>query len=443
MNPLGQRRVIELAEWTKVDLHGEVLTPADQRLVTALGSSDARITVQELRDGVRIIAHSGVGIVRFERLEVRIVPKIAGGNLRLVEMIELTTGLEALRSTSSARGLSTGGVGLFDLIALLLAEGVESILRAGLLAGYVEREEDLPVVRGRLLGDQQVLRRFGQVERLACRFDELEQDVIENQLLAAALRLCAPRVTHEAVRRRVRRLLAVLLEACDPDSLDLAGARAQMSYHRLNEHYRGPHGLAWLILDGLGTRDVLASGSTECFAFLIDMNQLFESFVHRAIEVSLAGSSLKVHYQRADPTVIVDVTTGRSYSRVVPDILIEGCTANSTARVAVDAKYKLYDERKISPADVYQSFLYAFAYGGDGDTGLPASMLVYPSSEGATGAVNLRIRNARRVTSADVFAIALPVPDTIDELRGRAPRRVTRVLADAVYQAMGVSQRVA
>src|SRR5690606_16538428 len=90
MNPLGQRRVIELAEWTKVDLHGEVLTPADQRLVTALGSSDARVTVQELRDGVRIIAHSGVGIIRFERLEVRIVPKIAGGNLRLVEMIELT-----------------------------------------------------------------------------------------------------------------------------------------------------------------------------------------------------------------------------------------------------------------------------------------------------------------------------------------------------------------
>lgn len=54
-------------------------------------------------------------------------------------------------------------------------------------AGRVE-EDDLPVVRGRLLGDQQVPRRFGRVDRLICRFDEHEQDILENQLLVAALR---------------------------------------------------------------------------------------------------------------------------------------------------------------------------------------------------------------------------------------------------------------
>jgi 5-methylcytosine-specific restriction enzyme subunit McrC len=57
-----------------------------------------------------------------------------------------------------------------------------------------------------------------------------------------------------------------------------------MTYHRLNEHYRNPHALAWLILDGLGTRDVLVTGETNCFAFLIDMNRLFQMFVFRLVD---------------------------------------------------------------------------------------------------------------------------------------------------------------
>ena len=165
----------------------------------------------------------------------------------------------------------------------------ELILRGGLLADYVEREDELPVLRGRLLGDQQVLRRFGQVDRLVCRFDEHEQNIAENQLLAAALSRCSTRVTHESVRRRVRRLLAIFQEACRPDDLDLEGIRHRMAYHRLNEHYRNPHALAWLILDGLGTKDVLVTGETNCFAFLIDMNRLFEMFMFRLVDTLLAG----------------------------------------------------------------------------------------------------------------------------------------------------------
>ena len=68
---------------------------------------------------------------------MRVVPKLAGDNIGLVEMIEFATGLDSLRRSSSARSLHAEGTGLFDLIALLLAEGTELILRGGLLADYV------------------------------------------------------------------------------------------------------------------------------------------------------------------------------------------------------------------------------------------------------------------------------------------------------------------
>ena len=60
---------------------------------------------------------------------------------------------------------------------------------------------------------------------------------------------------------------------------------------------------------------------------------------------------------------ILNASTGQPYARVVPDILVERSAADTTARLAIDAKYKLYDERKLSSSDVYQSFLYAYAYG--------------------------------------------------------------------------------
>jgi hypothetical protein len=45
-------------------------------------------------------------------------------------------------------------------------------------------------------------------------------------------------------------------------------------------------------------------------------------------------------------------------------------------RVAIDAKYKLYDERRLSSGDVYQSFLYAYAYGNTSGHSIPCALVV-------------------------------------------------------------------
>jgi 5-methylcytosine-specific restriction enzyme subunit McrC len=440
----GARPIFEIAEWETLQIDGEVLTPSDQRLKEELESGEeGRLLVDELRAGVRVTARSWVGIVRFERFEVRVVPKLAGDNIGLVEMIEFATGLDSLRRSSSARSLHAEGTGLFDLIALLLAEGTELILRGGLLADYVERDDELPVLRGRLLGDQQVLRRFGQVDRLVCRFDEHEQNIAENQLLAAALSRCSTRVTHDSVRRRVRRLLAIFQEACRPDDLDLGEIRHRMTYHRLNEHYRNPHVLAWLILDGLGPRDVLVTGETNCFAFLIDMNRLFEMFVFRLVDRLLTGSAMRVHYQRADRSIIVNASTGQPYARVVPDILVERSGADTAARLAIDAKYKLYDERKLSSSDVYQSFLYAYAYGAASGPALPAALLVYPSSSRSSSAVRLRVRSAQALAAAEILALGLSIPEVLSELSRLIHGPATKGLIEAVGQGFGVTRHAA
>ena len=161
----------------------------------------------------------------------------------MVRLLEFTSGLEGLWRFETEAAVEVAGDSLLDLVALLFAEATEGVVRRGLMAGYIEREEDLRVVRGRILADRQILERFGRLDRIVCRFDELEHDVDENRLLVAALRVAARHVETPSVHRRLGRLRAVLEPICDPSEVDLRGLRRSITYNRLNAHYERAHSL--------------------------------------------------------------------------------------------------------------------------------------------------------------------------------------------------------
>ena len=125
------------------------------------------------------------------------------------------------------------------------------------------------------------------------------------------------------------------------------------------------------------------------------------------------------------------------------DELVERSAADTTARLAIDAKYKLYDERKLSSSDVYQSFLYAYAYGAAGGPALPAALLVHPSSNRSSRAVRLRVRSAQALAAAEILALGLSIPDVLAELTGQIHGFATKALIEAVQQGLGVTRHAA
>jgi 5-methylcytosine-specific restriction enzyme subunit McrC len=419
-------------EWQKKLLPGLTLSPNDRKLAAQLSHGEAGwVGIDELRTGVRVQARSWVGVMRFDTFEVRIVPKLAGGNLKLVQMLALTGGLDALRRSRGLRQIEAEeDAHLFDLIVLLLAESCERLVAGGLLHDYVQQEQALPVLRGRLLVEQQIRQRLGQIDRLECRYDDRSSDVLENQILAAALALCRTRVSRPDVRVRVRRLYGLFSAACATAELDLCNARQTLIYHRLNEHYREAHELAWLVLEGMGIKDLLATGQVRSFAFLLDMNALFEQFIYRFVEWSLRGFPYRVRYQHRDRSIIWDVTHHRSYTRVVPDLLIETVPARPE-RFVIDAKYKLYDQRRLSTGDIYQSFLYAYAYNSQATT-TPDALLLYPASQPAGESVHLQIRNAAQRAGASVQALGVSIPQALAEMQAGQPGPVATLLQEVV-----------
>ena len=417
------RPALELGEWEPGRLEGVRLSDRDLRLAESLGKvrGDAAPVVIQEGGGVRIQARAGVGAVRFEEFDLRINPKLEGDHLGLFRMVEFTSGLSALVPLRGRPALAMKGLSLLDLVIALLCGAAEDLVRGGLRADYVEREEDLTAIRGRFLPDRQELERLGLLDRVVCRFDEHEQDILDNQLIAAAL-LQGSRIAQDAdLRRRTRAIAAVVEEVCDPFGVDLPVDRHLLVYDRLNQHYEPAHQLALLLLENLGPDELLRGGSTRSYSFLINMNLLFEQFVTRVLERVLDRDAFTIEAQLKSRSIIWRLDTDESYASLIPDVLVRR-RDRLTDQVPLDAKYKLYgtDAAKVDSGDLAQVFLYSYAFASPDApaASAPGAAIVHPTrTSGEPGVLNLEVRrHAGALRRARIRVIGVHIPTLLNEL---------------------------
>jgi 5-methylcytosine-specific restriction enzyme subunit McrC len=250
--------LVLLNEYESVKVTGLQPSPAD---IDAAASEalTKRITLRWLRgDTLEITANSHVGVVSLNCVTIHVRPKLAGRDLAVLQMLDYASGLSALHNLDQLQQLGEG-LHLRDLVCLLLTRETDKLLRHGLRRDYLRREESLPAVRGRLLTDRQILRRYGQLHRLECRYDELSSDIPDNQLCGAALQLAARSAEDAAVRASARRLAADFADVCATDGLDVRAAEERLTYHRGNEHYRNAHRWALLLLRGAAFSDLYSA----------------------------------------------------------------------------------------------------------------------------------------------------------------------------------------
>ena len=342
--------------------------------------------------GVRVRATGAVGVLRFESFQLEIVPKLAGGNVGLFRLIETVSGFGELTLLQGVPELDASGASLLDLVVHALTGATNEVVVRGLKSDYVERQEPLPAVRGRILADRQILDRFGINNRIICRYNQFDQDILENRLLALALDVGVRRAAHPAVKAGAGALASLLQQVCDPVALaneDPAALKRRLVYDRMNEHYRGSHRLALLLLSSLGPTDDLRPGPAQFGSFLIDMNRLFERFVEAAVRRAL-GSEWQIQSQ-VPSLAFRRKNDGSAYGMIRPDLIGSPPVRQP---LPIDSKYKTYGVggRKIDTADLAQVLLYALTLKSSGDNAARAA-LIYPSErEGLPHATTLEAR---------------------------------------------------
>src|SRR6266849_10822064 len=406
-----------MPEWGTLRVAGVSPTDRDRALSEELGSGDRKLAIDWLIDGARIQSRSWVGVARFSNFEVQVVPKLAGGSLSVMTMVGYASGIETLSMLAAPRNYNAESGGLADLWCLVLAREAENILLGGPLYDYAWEESSQLTLRGRLMMIEQLSRHFGQVDSLECRFEDYSSDVLDNRIILSGLRAGRAVASNSDLSQRMARLAAVFAEYSGPLELEPNIAEQQVQYNRRNEHYKTAHILSLLLLRNLQLRDIYSTGHKPAVAFLLDMNPLFEQFATRLVRSALVSDSIDVVPQRRTSSIIINEATGHTYSRVIPDMLLT--VAGTHRRLPVDAKYKLYDNRTIDPSDIYQVFMYAYAFQSE-EVPIPAALILYPAETTSTVGAHLRVQNVSATQSARLVSYPLPVVPTLARIRDRS-----------------------
>ena len=414
-------------------------TPTDKRLAQDLarrGDIVPRMDLDWLDSGqVKVRTYSWVGVVRFSAFEIHVVPKLIGGTLRVLRMIEYAGGIPLLARLSTDRHLPADGNDLFDLVVMLLTEETKALVRDGLIRDYHPVDDSLGVLRGRLRVREQFLRRYGQFHRVECSFDEFDGDVPENQLLAAALHAAAPRANDEIVRSGARSFAGLMNGICEVRSQHADWYTRNIYYGRRNDRYKSAHTLAKLVLEGLALDDHGDNSALNPTSFMVDMNAIFEKFVTRLVVNALVGTSLGVRAQKSIHAVILEEETGDTYSAIRPDLVIEDIATGRT--VPIDVKYKLYDAaNKISSADIYQSFIYAYSVCTHPDD--PRAGLIYPSTAPISGPV-LRIKPSAGAKPARICGAGIDVAAILEAIEGLSEEALHEQIRSTISEVAGLS----
>lgn len=262
------------------------------------------------------------------------------------------------------------GEAFFDVIGQMFLQCLRELLKFGLSKRYIPSEENLRYLRGKILIKEQIKHNYIDHSRIFCHYSDLTFDNPENRVLLAALDALIHFIRfNEDLRMDLRsyekrlikdfniRLTDMALDYCDRINPD-----------RINRRYNYVLRLSKLIL----MRAFIEStekGKATGFNFLVNMNQLYESFLTEVFSETARNESFTLNSQVTFENLAMLEDGTPSGIIVKPDVVIN-LESNKPKFIIIDFKYK----KDVNNAEYYQIIAYLLAVKRPGVIGC----LIYP-----------------------------------------------------------------
>lgn len=352
----------------------------------SLSAAEAQRLVQlgQRRPGFCTPGHHSIrlaqyaGLVNLDGRILEILPKVGDG-----DSMEASRGtfLRLLRLAPDVPVFAQGAVGhdlrrhsLLEVFITAYFDALSQLVRAGLLRRYRTEDDDIGLIRGRLLIGRQASANAMRIDRLACRFDELTIDNPWNQVLKAALHIVRPWLGGIDTGRRWLELTATFDEvSLQRDALALL---EQLPSDRQVQHYQSALRWAGWILRLLSPS--VRAGGQQAPELLFDMNRLFESAVASVLRKRSRGTDTRVATQETGGHLaVLQHASSQPMFALRPDLVMR----NAGAVVAVgDTKWTRVNVSAggwMVPSEphAYQMQAYASVYPSD------EFVLLYPWHE--------------------------------------------------------------
>lgn len=263
----------------------------------------------------------------------------------------------ALRQLDERRIATEKFENMHNLFAAILSNGIGRQLKQGLYREYVNRREDLPIMRGKIDMQGTIKNKMEKKCLLTCDFDELSENNMLNQVLKTTVMLLLRHAEVDADYKDDLR--KKMLFFSDVDELEPFNIQwPSMRFQRNNQTYRMLMGICQMVIEGmLLTTD---DGEYKLASFVDEqaMNRLFEKFIleyyireHPEIETSSSQISWAL-----------DDGMGILLPAMQSDVMLQNKARDKV--LIIDTKYYThitqthYDTHKLHSNNLYQIFTY-------------------------------------------------------------------------------------
>lgn len=267
-----------------------------------------------------------------------------------------------------------------DMFAEILFKGVSMQLKQGLYKEYVNKHDNLPLLKGKLDINGTISNRIQRKTLISCEFDELSEDNIFNRILkTTAVLLTYEKCVSKIRKTQLRSLLPFFdgVTEVEPAAINWSTLRFQRS----NQTYRMLMNICYFILDGMLL--TTEKGNYRMATFSDEhMNRLFEKFVlnyYKTHHKEYSVNSEKIEWDIDKNKVhIIDF---------LPDMKSDITIRTHEGKILViDTKYyartmqEQFNRKTIHSGNMYQIFSYVKNMDKD-DTGDVSGMLLYAKTE--------------------------------------------------------------
>lgn len=269
---------------------------------------------------------------------------------------------------------------MYDLLAAILAKGIGLQLKQGLYREYINRQEDLPVMRGKIDMPGTIKNKLSHKRMLTCNYDELSENNSFNQIIktTVVMLLRSAKVKSEYKDDLKKKMLFFSnIDMLEPSSIRWSSIRFQ----RNNQTYRMLISICQLIMEGmLITTD---AGEYKLASFIDEqrMCRLYEKFLLEYYAKHFP--QLKVSAAQIPWSVDDGVTT------MLPVMQTDIHLQKGNDVLIIDAKYykhttqSQFDKHTIHSSNMYQIFTYVknreYEFGGEEHK--VSGMLLYAKTE--------------------------------------------------------------
>lgn len=291
------------------------------------------------------------GILNFDNQDFYILPKIANRNSKpddeqnlniFIYMLMYAYDVKLLNeNTSFSENLKSNNI--LEVFIQMFANGLLQELKKGLYKEYLTKQDNLPVLKGKYLINENLKYNFTK-NKIYCEYDEFSENNSLNQFFLYAVKYLQKFVKDKKLLKQCE----LIFDEVEYKQVDINRLET-INFNRLNVRFKTSFEIALLLLR---QSIPLFNQDKKSFAFLFDMNILFEKFIARMVKELDNNAKIQNQDNFGDLTL-------------KPDIILEN--------QIIDTKYKkIKSIEDIKQSDKLQAFSYGINYKVDN------VMLLYP-----------------------------------------------------------------